>query len=224
MQRARAEFEAALREAPDYALAHICLAHVCALIFDATRVDLVCDVAALKTAIHHARRGVALAPMSGEAWSTLALALHLNGETHEAIAAAHRAVALEPDDWRHWLRLAYVSWGEERVRAARALLALCPGLALAYWLMATVYISRGAFEAALDVLRQGCAAQDAQSPQSGAYPAVGLHLLLGLVLAAMGRLDDAAREFECELAAVSGQLYGRECAANTWYALGAVRP
>ena len=55
------------------------------------------------------------------------------------------------------------------------------------------------------------------------FPAVGLHLLHGLVLAAHGRLDEAAAELRRELpSAESGQLYARECAANTWYAIGAV--
>ena len=34
---------------------------------------------------------------------------------------------LEPDNWRHHFRLAFVSWGEERLRAAHRTLALAPG-------------------------------------------------------------------------------------------------
>jgi tetratricopeptide (TPR) repeat protein len=53
---------------------------------------------------------------------------------------------------------------------------------------------------------------------------VGLHLLRGLVLAAQRRDDAAAEAIERELSgAGSGQLYARECAANSWYALGAIR-
>ena len=35
------------------------------------------------------------------------------------IREAGRAVALEAENWRHHLRLAYVAWGEERLRAAK---------------------------------------------------------------------------------------------------------
>ena len=35
-----------------------------------------------------------------------------------AIAAARRAVMLEPDNWRHHLRVAFVSWGEQRLGSA----------------------------------------------------------------------------------------------------------
>jgi tetratricopeptide (TPR) repeat protein len=116
-----------------------------------------------------------------------------------------------------------VSWGDERLRAAQRVLTLGPGLALAHWLRATVFIARSAFGAATEELCIGCAAQDAQPKRSG-FPAVGLHLLDGLVHAAHGRLDDAAAALTRELSfADSGQLYARECAANTWYALGAVR-
>ena len=48
-----------------------------------------------------------------------------------ALAAMRRAVSLEPDNWRHYFRLSYVSWGEERLRAARRTLALLPGFPLA---------------------------------------------------------------------------------------------
>src|SRR4029453_4713574 len=55
------------------------------------------------------------------------------------------------------------------------------------------------------------------------FKAVGLHLLHGLVLAARGDEDGALEEFRRELEFErAGQLYARECAANTWYAIGAI--
>jgi len=228
--RARRAFEDVLRAAPDYAAAHVGLANACAFAFESTRADIAPDAAALTLAFDHASKGCELAPASSEAWSTLAFVLYLNGDTHDAAAAACKAVDLEPLDWRHALRLSYVSWGEARLRAARRVLKLCPGLALAHWLMATVFIARQAFDTALDVLRDGCAAQDAQAlaalaaKTTGGFPAVGLHLLRGLVLAATGDVDEAIGELTRELEYPhSNHVYARECVSNTWYALGALR-
>jgi tetratricopeptide (TPR) repeat protein len=200
------------------------LANACILGFESTRADAVPDVAALNKAEHHAREGCRLDPASGEAWSTLAFVLHRAGDTREAIAAARRAVTVEPDEWRHHLRLASVSWGEERLHAAHRVLKLCPGLALAYWFSASVFVARQAFGAAAEQLRAGCAAQDTQRKESGRFNAVGLHLLHGLVMAAQGAEERALEEFARELAFEDeGQLYARECCANTWYAFGAIR-
>jgi len=154
--------------------------------------------------------------------------LGLSGDSHAATAAACKAIDLEPENWRHALRLAKVSWGEERVQAARRVLALTPGLALAHWLRATVFIARGAFDMALEDLRPGCAAQDAQA-EGAAFPAVGLHLLHALVLTARGDLDRAETELNTELThgrveggPERGQVYAAVCVANTWYARGAI--
>jgi DNA-binding winged helix-turn-helix (wHTH) protein len=222
--RARQAFEQALVTAPDHPSAHIGMANACVLGFESTRTDASPDIAALRQAGHHAREGCRLEPGSGEAWSTLAFVLHRAGDAREAVAAARKAVTLEPDDWRHHLRLAFVSWGEERLRAAHRVLTLCPGLALAYWFSASVFVARQAFGAAEEQLRAGCASQDAQRKESGRFNAVGLHLLHGLVMAAQGEEDHALEEFARELAFEDeGHLYARECCANTWYAIGAVR-
>src|SRR5436190_2296916 len=221
---ARQAFEAALRTAPDYSAAHIGMANACVLAFESTRADTAPDLTTLQQATHHAREGCRLDPASGEAWSTLAFVLHRSGDPREAIAAARKAVSIDPDDWRHYLRLAFVSWGEERLRAAHRVLMLCPGLALAHWFAATVFVARQVFDAALDQLRAGCASQDAQRKESGRFNAVGLHLLHGLVLAAQGDPEGAIEEFRREMAfEADGQLYARECVANTWYAYGAIQ-
>ena len=210
--RARQTFEDAVRDAPDYLAAHVGLAMACGFLFKASTPDAQPDAAALELGIQQGRDACAMAPQSGKAWSALGFLLYLNGDTEQAAAAASRAVTLEPDLWRHAILAAYVTWGDDRLHAARRALALCPGLALAHWLRVTVFVARGAFDAALEELRAGCAAQDAQK-QGAEFPAVGLHLLHGLVLAAHGRLDEAAAELRRELpSADSGQLYARECA------------
>jgi DNA-binding winged helix-turn-helix (wHTH) protein len=223
IRRAIAAFERTLRSDPNYAPAHVGLANAHALIYESSRVDAKWDVQSLLLGIEHARRAIELAPESGDAWSTLSLTLYLHGQIEEGAAAARKAVALEPDDWLHWLRFAFVSWGGDRIRAAGTVLKHYPDLALAYWLIVTVQIARGAFDVALDVLDKGCAAQDRQLTQHGSFPAVGLHLLRGLVLAARGDLEGSAQALTHELSYAEGQLYARECRSNTWYTLGAVR-
>jgi DNA-binding winged helix-turn-helix (wHTH) protein/Flp pilus assembly protein TadD len=221
--RARDAFAQALRAEPDYPAAHIGMANACILAFESTRADATLDALALQQAGHHAREGCRLDASSGEAWSTLAFVLHRSGDAPEAIAAARKAVMLDPDNWRHYLRLAFVSWGEERLRAAHRVLTLCPGLALPYWFAATVFVARQAFDAALDELRAGCGSQDAQRTDTGRFKAVGLHLLHGLVLAAQGSDEGALEQFTRELDfEPEGQLYARECCANTWYSIGAI--
>jgi DNA-binding winged helix-turn-helix (wHTH) protein len=215
--RARDAFAQALRAEPDYPAAHVGMANACILAFESTRVDAVPDAEALQQAAHHAREGCRLDAVSGEAWSTLAFVLHRTGAVPEAMAAARKAVMLDPDNWHHHLRLAFVSWGEERLRASHRVLALCPGLALAYWFAATVFVARQAFDAAIGELRAGCASQDSQRRDTSRFKAVGLHLLHGLVLAAQAEddraLDELARELEFE---DDGQLYARESCANSW--------
>jgi DNA-binding winged helix-turn-helix (wHTH) protein len=220
--RARHAFDDALHAAPDNPAAHIGMANAYVLAFESTRTDADPDVASLQQADRHAREACRLDPSSGEAWSTLAFVLNRTGNHSEAIAAARNAVTLEPDVWQHSLRLAFVSWGDQRVRAAQRVLTLCPELALAHWFAATVFVARQAFDAAIKHLRDGCAAQDAQRHGPQRFHAVGLHLLHGLVLGARGAVDDALEECARELADMDdGHLYARECAATTWYARGA---
>jgi DNA-binding winged helix-turn-helix (wHTH) protein/cytochrome c-type biogenesis protein CcmH/NrfG len=220
--RAEQAFTLVVERAPDYAPAHRALANACVMHFEATRADEVPDADALVRAGQHAREACRLDAQSGEAWATLALVHYRSGLGVQAIAAARRAVMLEPDNWRHHLRLAYVGWGEERLRAAQKALALFPEFALARFLSGTVYVARQAFDLAEQELRAGAAAQAAQQG-SHAFVSVGSYWLLGLVRLARGNEQEALESFHRELSfEASGQLYGRECAANTWYAIGAV--
>ena len=218
--RAEQAFTAIVERAPAYASAHLGLANACVMHFEATRADEIPDADALVRAGHHAREACRLDAQSGEAWATLALVHYRSGLGVQAIAAARRAVMLEPDNWRHHFRLAYVGWGEERLRASHSTLALFPGFALAHFLAATVHVARQAFDFAEQELRAGAAAQDAQHG-THTFTSVGSHWLLGLVRLARGDEKEALDEFHRELASESaGHLYSRECAANTWYAVG----
>lgn len=213
-------FERAIEAAPHDAALHVGLANACAWQFEATRADEEPAVEMLARALTHAREACRLDLQYGEAWATLGFVLNRAGDAAEGLAAARRAVSLEPGSWRHHLRLAFVSWGDERLRAADRARQLLPGLALAHWLMAGVHVARQAFDAAWVEVEQGSAAQDAQDA-AAPFGAVGLHWLRGLLLYARGDLGGALEAFEHELTfEASGHMYARECCANAWYAIG----
>lgn len=221
---ARRVFEGAVEASADHASAHIGLANACAMQFEMTRVDAAPDTATLSLAAHHAREACRLDPHSGEAWATLGFVLGRIGRTTDAVAASKRALAIEPDNWRHHLRLAYVGWGEERLRAAYRTLTLLPGFPLAHWLAATVHVARQAFDEATRELHAGVAIAPGEARGDSRFVPVAVHWLLGLLHLARGDGADAFQEFERELAfEQSGHVYARECCASAWYAIGALR-
>jgi len=221
---ARAAFERVLQSASDDPLGHVGLANACLMQFEATRADAAPDVAALALAAAHAREACQLDPRMAEAWATHAFVLDRTGHSEEARSAAARAVSLEPDNWRHHFRLALVSWGEARLRAARRTLSLLPGLPLAHWLAATVYVARQAFDDAERELGMGIESMRATRTGAGVkFPGVALEWLLGLVQLSRGAEGEALDRFARELALETQvHLYTRESCANTWYAIGAV--
>ena len=219
---ARDVFERTLRIAPEHASAHIGMANACAMQFEMTRAAVEPDKQALALAVHHAREACRLEPSTAEAWATLGFVLDRIGSRLDGVAAAKRAVAIEPDNWRHHFRLSAISWGEERLRAADRTLALLPDFPLAHWLAATVFVARQAFADAERELTLGVA--DAAPGKARRFNSVALHWLLGLLLLQRGDEAGALDQFERELQSEhAGQLYARECAANTWYAIGALQ-
>jgi len=222
--RARAVFQEALALAADHPSAHLGLANACVMQFEMTRTDAVPDVEALRLAVAHARDACRLDPQSAEAWATLGFVLDRAQERQDAQAAVRRAVALEPSNWRHHFRRALVAWGEERLSAAQKTLTLLPDFPLAHWLAATVYVARQAIDEAERELRAGLAGEEQRARGGVRFSSVALHWLLGLILLERGDERGALAEFERELATEgAGHLYARECAANTWYAIGALR-
>jgi DNA-binding winged helix-turn-helix (wHTH) protein len=216
IRRAREVFAHIVALTPDAAPPHVGLANAYVLQFEMTRADESPDVEALKLAAHHAYEACRLDTEHAEGWSTLSFILERAGTHTDAIAAARRAITLEPDNWRHHFRLASIAWGEERLRAARRTLALLPGFALAHWLAASVLVARNKLGEAARDLDAGIA-EGTQTQFSG----VALHWLRGLIHLATGNEPQALADFEQELANESrGHLYARECCANTWYAVG----
>jgi len=150
--------------------------------------------------------------------------LDRTGDHADALAALRRAVALEGDNWRHRIRLSYASWGEERLREARRTLALLPGFPLAHWLAASVHVARQALAEAERELTAGISAQHAESGGAARFTGIALLWLRGLIRLTDGDAAGALADFEGELShETSGHLYARECCANTWYAIGALR-
>jgi tetratricopeptide (TPR) repeat protein len=150
---------------------HVGMAKACMMQFEMTRADKSRDAAALAKAAHHAREACRLDAGYAEAWATLGFVLERSGSRVDALAAARRAVTLEPDNWRHHFRLAFVGWGEERLREARRTLALQPGFPLGHWLAATVHVARQALGEAGRELEAGVAVQDSQSAGQSRFPA-----------------------------------------------------
>lgn len=224
--RAREVFEDALQRVPEHSSAHVGLANACVLQFEMTRAGSAPDEAALAKAAQHSREACRLDPQSAEAWATLGLVFDRIGQHVDAVAASKRAVALEPGNWRHSFRLAYVGWGEERLRAAQKTLTLFPEFPLARWLAATVYVARQVPQEAereLDAAFAAAPGDEGKPEGYSRFSAVALHWLRGLLHLAAGDSSQALAEFERELAASqTGHVYATECAANTWYAIGAV--
>jgi DNA-binding winged helix-turn-helix (wHTH) protein/Tfp pilus assembly protein PilF len=184
---------------PEDTRVRVGLAHAYFFQHEATRASPLRGRAFLEKARIEAREACRLDPALGDGWAALGIILAAEGESADARAALRKAIALEPDNWRHHFRHAYVSWGEDRLRSVARTLALQPAQPFAYMLAATVFIARGAFDAATETLKGGVKAQDLQHGRPAQFPGVGLHWTLGLVLAAQGRRDEALEECTREL-------------------------
>src|SRR6185436_7712811 len=98
------------------------------------------------------------------------------------------------------------------------------GFPLAHWLAASVLVARQALPEAERELVAGIAAQAGETEGRSRFSGVALHWLLGLIYLAQGDARRALEEFERELSfEASGHLYARECCANTWYSIGALK-
>jgi DNA-binding winged helix-turn-helix (wHTH) protein len=216
-----AAFERAVVELPSYAPAHAGLANAYLLQFERTRSGSVPDRGLLTRAMSAAKQACAVDPSLGEGWAVLGYLLSAAGKTEEAQAAARRAAALEPDNWRHQYRLAYSAWGEERLRAADRALALMPGFAPVRMLSAMVFIARGTLDRAEREATVGAETQRRQRADRTPLPAIGFHWLRGLLLAARGDAAAALASLDEESATdAGGHIYAREFVLNARVAAG----
>ena len=220
--RAIASFERAIAADRRYAMAYTGLASAELIEYESTRSDNEPALDWLHRAIADARQAVAIDDTLADAHATLALVLVSDWKQPEALAAARRAVALEPANWRHHFRLGHASWGDDRLRAADATLGLYPDFAFAHFQAAMLHVARGRLADAEIVLRQGAAVQDRQIARGERYPPLGLHWLLGLVRLAEDDVEEALEELAREeTLATPERLYGREYAMHVHQAAGA---
>jgi len=215
-----ADFERAIVLDPRYALAHVGLANARFWQYEMSRARSQPDAALLARAIDHVRRAIELERNLAEAHATLAFLLVSAGRFSEALAAARRAVALEPGYWGNQFRLAHAEWGEDRLRSLAKAVELYPDFPFAHFEVAMVHIARGELERAESVLREGTIVQDRQSNLKQRYPAKGLHWLLGLVRLARGDQREAREEFDRELGVGANQLYAAEFNMNAYDGAG----
>ena len=223
LDRAIAAFERAVVDLPSYAPAYAGLANAYMLRFETTRFGNTPDREMLDRATTAARRACAADAKLGEGWAVLGYLLAAAGQVPEGQAAARRATALEPGNWRHHFRLGYVTWGEERLRATDRIIDLMPAFAPARMLSAMVFVARGALARAEQEATRGAEIQRESAGTDTPIPAAGLHWLRGLVMSARGERDEALQCFTEEIAAgTDGHVYGREFIANARVAAGFV--
>lgn len=217
-------FERTVAELPRYAPAHAGLANGYLLQYEKTRFGSGADRSLLERAMQAAREATVLDPSLGEGWAVLGYLLCAGGKSEEGQAAARRATALEPNNWRHHYRLAYGSWGEERLRAVDRALALMPAFAPARMLACMVFVARGSIARAEQEAAAGVETQRRQQIDHSPLPAVGHHWLYGLIRAAGGDHPGALASFDEEIAAAeSGHVYAREFLLNAHVASGFVK-
>jgi DNA-binding winged helix-turn-helix (wHTH) protein len=216
-------FERTTLELPKYAPAHAGLANGYLLQYERTRFGSVPDRDLLLRAMQAARQATTIDPALGEGWAVLGYLLCAAGKAEEGQAAARRATALEPENWRHHYRLAYGTWGEERLRAVDRTLALMPGFAPARMLSCMVFVARGTIDRAEREAAIGAETQRQNQSAHTPLPAVGFHWLRGMILSTKGDRAGALACFDEEIAAAASHVYGREFALNAHVAIGFAR-
>ena len=205
---------------PRYAPVRVALASAGALAFVADpRSASARD--ALSDAVRQATLACELDANLPEAWGTLAFVLTVEGRDLEtARTAARRAVMIEGGSWRHHFRLAFASWGDERLRAVSQTLALMPGMPFACLIGAMVHTARGAFPAALHLLDQASSGATPSTGGTTRLPAAGVDWLRGALLWQAGDARARAAAVESATREIARheptRLYSTEFAVNAW--------
>lgn len=215
-----ADFQRAIAIDPRYAAAYTGLANAEFIVYEMSRATTAPDAAALAAGIAHARHALDLDDRLAEAHATLSFLLTSANEFDEARAAAARAVAIEPDSWRHQYRLGHALWGEARLRAMSRALAIYPRFAYAHFERVMVLVARGDLDGAVAGIQQALSTIGGVNG-GDRFPAIAFHWLQGAILFARGRDSSARAEFEREIARIDRRrLYGPEYAAIARTACG----
>jgi DNA-binding winged helix-turn-helix (wHTH) protein/Flp pilus assembly protein TadD len=221
VEEAEGVFERLVDQYPYKANYFIGYANALALLHEARRTRLNRDHTLLPRAREAALRARELDPDSAEARATLGFILDRLRDTEGAIESLLEATERQRDNWRHWLRLVYASWGQIRLDAVLEVLKQVPGCPMAHCFAAMVWIARNALDRAGRELDLALAALANDPGLLGRSPLVGLYWMKGLLCLARGNVDQALEFFRRELALeVRGHIYAQECCANTWYAIG----
>jgi DNA-binding winged helix-turn-helix (wHTH) protein/Tfp pilus assembly protein PilF len=216
-------FERALALDPQYALAHVGLAHARFWLFQASRARNAPETEHLQAAVTHARRAIDIDVDLAEAHSTLGFVLaSTDFHTGEAVEAARRALALEPGNWRHLFRLGMAAWGEERLGCLQAVIAQYPALPYAYLGLAMVRIARRDLQTADRLLQNGVSPEGRSGPGDTRFPASGLHGLRGFIRLASGEPGPARAAFDRELESKGRHLFAEESARDAYDGRGHV--
>ena len=222
LKMARGLLEGLLTSHPHVVRFHVAQAMICVFLYESTRADTQPDTEALKRAVAAVNEAARLGPDLVEVSATLGFVLDRDGQHDLALAASRRATRLDPTNWMHQVRLAELSWGQERHAAVRETLLLNPGLAIAHLFGATLWVARRAHDEARRMVDAGVKAMEAEVNASARFMAVALHYLKGLLCISKGHLDEALIALQREVNLESrAHVYGRECCANAYYAIGA---
>lgn len=217
--RARLVFSEGVARRPDEPAHHVGLATAGILTYEASTSQAEPDLEALRLATVHATEACRLNDRHAEAFGLLGLILGRTGDLPGAVGALRRACSLEPENWLHRIRLAWVLWGEPRLEAVGRTLSIIES-PFAHLLAAMVATARNQPAIAEREVDLGLAARRGESPTR--YVTVGLDLLKGLLAFARGDDDTATAAWEREMSHLSsGHIYARWFAALASYAMGA---
>ena len=215
-----ADFQGAIAIDPRYAAAYTGLANAEFVAYEMTRATIAPDAAALAAGIAHARHALELDDRLAETHATLSFLLTSANEFDDARAAAARAVAIEPDSWRHQYRLGHALWGDARLRAMARALAIYPRFAYAHFERVMVLVARGDLDGAAAALHHALGTLGGANG-GDRFPAIAFHWLHGALLFVRGNVDGARIEFDREVALIDRRrLYGPEYAAIARSAAG----
>jgi adenylate cyclase len=188
IQAAQALFTKALEVDPDYAAAHAWLAR--AYVYRYT--EGTARPETLEIAFRHARKAVELSPRLPMSQSVLGWVQLWRGQGAEAVTAASRAVAMDPNSADGLLFLSVIlaaaDRAEEGLRCIEKAMRLNPHPSAFYLLAhALCHYRLKRYEEAVPVLEAAAALRPAFAP---------VHFILVLAYAQLGRAEDVAREKE----------------------------